>query len=49
MTLLFGAALWFRSCLVHASLVLEPLFLQSVSELIFGLLPDLPPHVAHEF
>ena len=32
-----------------ASMVLEPSFLQHVSELTLELSTDLPPHVAHEF
>ena len=30
-------------------MVLDPSFLQRVSELTFSLSPDLSPHVAHEF
>ena len=31
------------------SLLLDPSFLQRVSELTFRLSPDLPPHIACEF
>ena len=33
----------------YSSLVLEHSFFQRVCELMFGLSPNLPPHVAREF